>query len=183
MRLPVCFEQRNCMEIKTERLALRPADRSYLESTHEYASDIENTRYMMYLPFESREETLGSLLDAEKQWKMEAPERCEFVILREDMHIGTITLYFLKDRAEGELGWVLNRKYWGCGYVGEAALAVMDYARAEWGMKRIIACCDSENHASRRVMEKLGMKYHSTGERKNRSSAEQRTELVYEIML
>ena len=171
------------MEIKTERLTLRPACAGYLETTHKYASDLENTRYMMFLPYKSLEETRCALQEAEAQWRLAAPQRCEFVVLKDGTHIGGMTLYFLNDRAEGELGWVLNKRYWGRGYVVEAALALMDYARKEWGMRRIIACCDSENQASRRVMEKLGMRHVDTGTRKNRSSDEERVELVYEIML
>ena len=59
----------------------------------------------------------------------------------------------------------------------------MEYAKIKWGMGRIIACCDSENISSRIVMEKLGMKYHSTGKRKNRSSEEERVELIYEMYI
>ena len=54
----------------------------------------------------------------------------------------------------------------------------------EIGISLMIACCDSENMASQRVMEKLGMKYHSTGKRKNRSTGdEERVELTYEIFI
>ena len=41
------------MEIKTERLVLRSVDMSHVESTFAYAGDIENTKFMMYLPYDS----------------------------------------------------------------------------------------------------------------------------------
>ena len=172
------------MEIRTERLVLRPVTMEYLHSTHAYASDIENTRLMMFLPYESLEETEAAIRESEEQWRMENPHHREFAILKDGEHIGGITLYFLDDPAEGELGWVLNKKYWGHGYVTEAAKAMLQYAKDCCGVRRMIACCDSENAPSRRVMEKLGMTHTITGKRTNRSMGDmERIELIYELYL
>lgn len=172
------------MTIKTERLILCPADTSYLHSTHAYAGDAENTKFMMFLPYADLEETADFLRDAEAQWATDAPERYEFVILLGDSHIGGITLYMMEDRSEAELGWVLHRDYLRKGYATEAAQAVIDFAKNELGVKRIFAGCDSENVASYKLMEKLGMTHCLTGRRTNRSMGdEERVELVYEILI
>ncbi len=170
------------MELKTDRLILRPANISYLHSTHAYAGDTENTKYMMFLPYADEAETAEFLRDAEAQWAMDLPERYEFVILLGDTHIGGITLYMMYDRREAELGWVLHRDHLRKGYATEAARAVMDFAIDELGVHRIFAGCDSENVASYKLMEKLGMTHVSTGTRRNRSMGdEERVELVYEV--
>ena len=173
------------MELHTPRLTLRPADTTYLHSTHAYAGDLENTRFMMFLPYASLEETAQMLREAEAEWQKPLPERYEFVILREGAHIGGITLYMQEDRSEAELGWVLHRDYWRRGYVTEAAQALMDFAREQLGVRRIFACCDSENVASYKTMEKLGMLLcKDDGVRTNRSMGEEeRVELTYEILL
>lgn len=170
------------MELSTPRLTLRPAARQYLHSTHAYAANPDNTRYMMYLPYADLEETERFLLDAQAQWRMPLPERYEFVVLLADVHIGGITLYMQPDRTEAELGWVIHRDYWRQGYVTEAAEAVMRFAREKLGVRRIFACCDSENTASFKTMEKLGMHLvKADGVRTNRSmGAERRCELTYE---
>ena len=172
------------MHLRTARLLLRPVTTGDLTTTHAYAGDLENTRFMMFLPCADERETARMLMEAEVQWGMEAPERYEFAVCLEDKHIGGITLYMMEDRTEAELGWVLHRDYWRRGYVTEAALAVMDYARSI-GVRRIFACCDSENVASYKAMEKLGMKLvKQDGVRTNRSmGSELRTELTYEIRL
>ncbi|MBQ8618693.1 MAG: GNAT family N-acetyltransferase [Clostridia bacterium] len=170
------------MEITTPRLTLRPVRMSDLHTTHAYAGHLENTRFMMYLPYASIEETEEVLREAVDQWQSDAPERLEFAICLGGVHIGGITLYFQGAPDEAELGWVLHRDHWRRGYVTEAARALMDYARQERGIRRIFACCDSENAASRGVMEKLGMQLvKSDGRRHNRSMAEERIELTYEI--
>lgn len=172
------------MELHTPRLTLRPADIGDLQSTHAYASDLENTRFMMYLPYASLEETARMLRDAEAEWQKPLPERYEFAILLEGMHIGGITLYMQEDRSEAELGWVLHKEYWRRGYVTEAAQVLISFAR-ELGVRRIFACCDSENVASYKTMEKLGMRLvKADGVRTNRSMGETpRTELTYEMRL
>ena len=71
--------------------------------------------------------------------------------------IGTVSLWL--EEADGvEIGWILNRHYWGCGYGTEAAAAVLRFMLEEMGISSCISCCDTRNIASARMMEKLGMK-------------------------
>lgn len=56
-----------------------------------------------------------------------------------------------------EIGWRLARDYWGQGLATEAATAVLNYAKEELGIRRVMATVQSENTASIRVIEKLGM--------------------------
>ena len=169
------------MEIKTDRLTIKPIDLSYLHSTFEYAGNLENTKFMMFLPYDSVEETKEVLEQSEKYWQSENPPYLHFAILLEGRHIGEVSIYSTDTPGEGELGWVIHRDFWNRGYTTESACAVMDYAVNTLGLKRIIACCDSENSASYRVMEKLGMrKVSCLPGRKNRASDEERFELLYE---
>ncbi|MDT5039446.1 MAG: hypothetical protein QOE51_431 [Actinoplanes sp.] len=55
-----------------------------------------------------------------------------------------------------EIGWRLGRAYWGRGLATEAAQAVVAYARAELGLRRLVSI-HVGNEASARVMVKLGM--------------------------
>lgn len=170
------------MQIQTPRLLLRPITMEDLATTHAYASDPENTRYMMFLPTDSLEETAQGIAESVAEWQKPAPARLEFAVVRDGRHIGGLTIFFQEDRAEAELGWVLHRDAWGCGYTTEAARALADYAVAHWGVKRLFACCDSENTASSRVMQKLGMHQVSAlPGRRNRGMEGERVELIYEI--
>lgn len=171
------------VNLHTQRLQIRPVTMADIATTHAYAGDLENTRFMMFLPYEDVEETAAYLRDAEKEWRMTAPARYEFAVcLATGAHIGGITLYMQEDRTEAELGWVLHKAYWRRGYVTEAAQTVMAFARSI-GVRRIFACCDSENVASYKTMEKLGMHLvKNDGLRTNRSmGAESRIELTYEV--
>ena len=172
------------MKITTPRLVLQPTGPAYLESTFAYAGDPETTKLMFLLPFASREEAADYLRKAAAEWEKEAPAYYEFVILLDQVHVGGLTLYMLgEDRRTAELAWIVNRRYARRGIALEAARALMEFARDQLGICRFIAMCDSENTASRSLMEKLGMHFYSlTGGRYNRSSPEEeRQELTYEL--
>lgn len=172
------------MTITTRRLALTPVNMSHLQSTFEYAGNLENTKYMMFLPYDSLEETRQVLEQSVKYWHSENPEYLHFAIIFENRHIGEISLFATEDPKKAELGWVIHRDFWNCCYTTEAALALLDYAKKVWNIEYIFACCDSENTGSWRVMEKIGMHRVSCSPgRKNRASDNDRYELLYEIML
>jgi RimJ/RimL family protein N-acetyltransferase len=61
-----------------------------------------------------------------------------------------------------ELGYRLMRSVWGQGYATEGGRALLDQAFGKMGLERVIARTLKANLASRRVMEKLGMRYEST---------------------
>jgi hypothetical protein len=55
----------------------------YFETVYEYASDIENTKYMIHLPKENIEEISVFLHRVEDEWSKEDPEFFEFAIILE----------------------------------------------------------------------------------------------------
>ncbi len=58
-----------------------------------------------------------------------------------------------------EVGWMLLPAYWGRGYATEAARAALAYGFETAGLEEIVAFTLPHNHASRAVMERLGMTY------------------------
>lgn len=171
------------VEIKTERLVLRPLGIQYLESVHEYASDLNNTRYMMFLPNDTVEETKEFLEGVDKQWASDNQTCYEFAILLKGKMIGAVSLNLEEeDLKSGELGWIVNKKYWGQGIAPEAAAALVEYAKEKLGVTHFIAHCDAGNPGSYRTMEKIGMvRTAEYGGRFNKSSDEERQEYQYEM--
>lgn len=53
--------------------------------------------------------------------------------------------------------YLLNRRFWGCGYMSEAIRALLRFGFDELELQRIFGHCDLDNPASARVMEKAGM--------------------------
>jgi RimJ/RimL family protein N-acetyltransferase len=129
-------------------------------AVHEYASDPEVVRFMVWGP-NTPQQTADFL--ARKLAPHPAP-RWEFelavVLKAEQRLVGGVGLRIRSAaHREGDIGYVLNRRYWNRGIVTEASKAMLDFGFGELGLHRIYATCDPENRPSARVMEKLGMKY------------------------
>ena len=168
------------IEIITERLVLKPLGTKHFQTAKEYSMDYENTKYMCRLPKETSEEVMEFLSCVEAEWKKENPEYFEFAIFYEGKHIGAVSIYF--ENGAGELGWILNKKYWGNGFAYEAAKAMIEYFVANRGTSHFVAHCDAENVASYKIMEKLGMrKIGGQGKRRNRAASQDSFEYRYEM--
>jgi ribosomal-protein-alanine N-acetyltransferase len=61
-----------------------------------------------------------------------------------------------------EVGWRLAAEHWNRGYTTEGAQAVLQFAFGSLQLKEIVAYTVPANIASRRVMEKIGMRHNGT---------------------
>lgn len=168
------------IELKTNRLILRPLNIEDLDTVHAYASDVENTKYMIYLPNDTIEETSRFLTRVTNEWQKDEPSFYEFAITLDGKQIGAVSVSLNEQRTEGELGWILNKNYWGKGYATEAAMAVKDFTINELKISILIAHCDYRNTASWNVMKKIGLTLvKDNGVRQYPKTAETARELMY----
>ncbi|MFD2371990.1 GNAT family N-acetyltransferase [Brevibacillus sp. GCM10020057] len=58
-----------------------------------------------------------------------------------------------------DIGYAFLPAYRGRGYAHEAASAVMQYATQTLGLSRVVAITAQDNHASGRLLEKLGLRF------------------------
>lgn len=141
--------------IETARLVLREFRDSDLADIEEYAGDPEVVRYLPWGP-----NTLEQTREFLSKIQATRPDH-EFAIeLKEEKRVVGACRLTVKDRLNrsGDIGYVLNRRYWGCGYIPEAAGALLELGFGAVKMHRIWARCDVLNVASARVMEKIGMR-------------------------
>jgi RimJ/RimL family protein N-acetyltransferase len=88
------------------------------------------------------------------QWAMSPKHGREF--------LGYCGLRFLPDSDEVELLYGVDAARWGEGLTTEAAIASVRYGFEEAGLDRIMGLASPEHTASRRVMEKAGLRYEKT---------------------
>ena len=188
-------------QLESSRLILVPTGMQYFETRSRIAGDIENTRFMMFLP-KPPDETKNYLEKCELQWKSENQDLFEFEILLKEENatsiselksIGGISFELLDSNPDivkifgnnvADMGWILDKNFWNKGFVTEAANLIVDFVKS-LGVKMIFAQCDSENIGSWRVMEKIGMKrICDNGKRFNKSEPNiEKTEYTYAIYL
>ena len=146
---------------ETERLILRKFTEDDAESVfNNWASDDEVTKYLTW-PSHSSVEASRAYVNyciskyeeiSCYQWGIELKHTHEL--------IGNISVVSHIDELECmELGWVIGKKYWGNGYMPEAATKVLEVLFDEVGANCVYAGHDTNNPKSGRVMEKIGMKY------------------------
>jgi ribosomal-protein-alanine N-acetyltransferase len=63
---------------------------------------------------------------------------------------------------EVEAAYLIRRDRWGRGYATEALREILRIGHAELGLERIVALAYPDNHASRHVMMKAGMRPQGT---------------------
>ena len=188
-------------QLESSRLILVPTGMQYFETRSRIAGDIENTRFMMFLP-KPPDETKNYLEKCELQWRSENQDLFEFEILLKEENatsiselksIGGISFELLASNPDivkifgnnvADMGWILDKNFWNKGFVTEAANLIVDFVKS-LGVKMIFAQCDSENIGSWRVMEKIGMKrICDNGKRFNKSEPNiEKTEYTYAIYL
>ena len=66
------------------------------------------------------------------------------------------------DTGRIEIAWSTTKNAWGKGYASEAATATIDYTFAHSTLPDLDCYLRPDNHASRRVAEKVGFRYRDT---------------------
>lgn len=138
-------------------ISIRKFTLSDIETTFTYASDFENTHYMLMVPFSTREETKEFICKCIEEYECEQPEHISFAVILDGLHIGEVFAYL--SEKEADIGWLIDKRYWGKGYATEAANLLVKYLKEDLHMEEIVAYCDARNVPSQRVMEHIGMEY------------------------
>ena len=143
------------IQIKTERLLLRPLKVADANEVFEWVSDERVSRYMVYTTYTSINQVREWLAFVEKDT---STYNFGFERLLDGKLIGSGDIGI--DRKTEYWGFGYNLRYdcWGKGYATEATKAVIRFLFNDVSYRKIIAGCDSENTGSSKVLEKVGMK-------------------------
>lgn len=145
---------------ETARLVLRRFTPGDYEALRELNSSAKVMRYINGGIPETPDQTRASLEramgyyakgDALGVWAAELKETGEF--------IGWLALKPLPDGSDIELGYRLLERHWGRGYASEGAAWLRDRAFGLAALTRVTAIVDPGNAASRRIIEKTGLRF------------------------
>ncbi len=142
------------MELTTDRLVLRTPTFDDVPAWHAIYLDAEEVWYGA--PRSSLEENRAKL-ERQIQHHEEHGYGMWSVELSGET-IGSAGLQHLEGGPEVEVGYRFLKQYWGQGYATEAARASIAYGFNEVGLDRIVAVALESNTASRRVLEKCGLR-------------------------
>lgn len=150
--------------IETERLVLRGPRISDLDRCAELLDDYDVAKMLARVPYPYDLETGKAFLArAAENWADRAQaDGLVFCIDHDGWMIGC--LGFDKLRQTPHLGYWLGRRWWGRGFMSEAARAALGWFFQNTDHARVTSEAMTENPASLKVMEKLGFRAVGEGE-------------------
>jgi [ribosomal protein S5]-alanine N-acetyltransferase len=105
----------------TERLMLRKLTVSDASDVFEYAHVPEVTKFLVWYPHKTKDDSLEFIAFAEKKFNEESDIVWGIECMSEKKIIGTIGLLKWNDINKcGEIGYCISKKYWGKGIMTEA---------------------------------------------------------------
>ncbi len=147
------------MRLETLRLILRPFNEDDLERMAELFANKDFMRFSLVGPM-AREQTRAFLEEILGWQSAGLPSPFALIERASGMLIGYCG--FLHHEVDGqkeiEIGYRIDPQFWNRGLATEAARAVRDHAFRHLRLDRVISLIHPDNHASRRVTEKNGMR-------------------------
>ena len=146
-------------DLKTRDLFLRPVDMSDAKGLFAMLSDPQSMKYWSNTSITNIEDA-KKMLQKETESDARGDSMCWAVMLNgHETMIGKCTLFqFSHANRRAEIGFILNREYWGQGLMRQALEPVIDFAFTTLELHRIEADVDPDNTASLGLLERLHFK-------------------------
>ena len=149
------FESKDYFE--TERLTVRPFKNSDADAIAALRADPQFMRYIKAT--ETRRQSISWMELVSQYWRTGNYGFWAVVLKESNNAIGWSGTWNLAETKEKEIGFAIAPPFWGRGLATEAARVALRYSFENRGATKTVAVARPENLASRRVMEKLGMKF------------------------
>lgn len=145
--------------LSSARLRFEPFDARHFDGLQATNADPEVMRYISGRA-ETPDETRAMIARVQGRWAQRGYDWWSLLDAATGELVGAAGLYHLgQDPAnEHEIGWRLRRANWGQGLASEAARTILAHAFDAVGAPAVCAIRHPDNEASRRVMERLGMR-------------------------
>jgi len=147
--------------LETERLFLRPLDENDIEAVFAMRSDRDVMQFIREP--QNRDETENWIRLVSRNWIKDKTGFCAVIEKRTNKFLGWCGVWRLQETNELEVGYAIVKDSWKRGFATEAAREFLEYGFVILKPDKITAVAEPKNTASRRVMEKLGMKFVKLG--------------------
>ena len=148
--------------ITTTRLTLRPLQPADAVTLHRIYQADGVLRYFPNPNPPAIEKVERFILEQQQHWEVYGYGNLGIMRDGKDEIIGWVGLQFVPELNETEVGYLLDRSFWGKGYATEAARASLQFGFDHFTFSKLIALVHPENIASQHVLEKCNMKYIET---------------------
>lgn len=147
------------VSMDTKRLRLRPLRQEDASVFFEVWSDPEAMRYFSFLPMQVREQAEARVADKLQSLNAGSSVTCVIELADTGEVLGDCALFNGDAHSQrAEISFCLRRKFWGQGYMVEAARALVEHGFKNVSLRRIEADVDPRNLSSIQLLERLGFK-------------------------
>jgi len=149
--------------LQTDHLTLRPLTMDDVEPIVTLAGERQVAESTLSIPNPYPRTTAVAFIASARR-RMTERTGYVFAINRRGTErlIGCVGLSVDTTHRHGEIGYWLGVPYWGNGFTTEAAERVLAFGFQQLRLHRIFAGCFTDNVASQRVLEKIGMVHEGT---------------------
>ena len=141
--------------LTTERLILRWLDETDAAAQYAIYSDDVTMRYWSTSAWTDMAQAHANIEQSLDGYCSGHGLRLAIALREGGAVIGNVNLYAFSDsNRRCDVGYALNRGYWGLGYLGEAMTVALDYAFTVLDLNRIEADIDPRNEASAKLLER-----------------------------
>jgi RimJ/RimL family protein N-acetyltransferase len=171
--------------IATERLVLRPFAPDDFDALFSYQS---RTDVATWLTWDARGEDEVRVALGQKLASVAIADEGDVLALaltRKDTSelVGDVILALVSaEHRTGEIGYIVHPDHQGLGYMTEACREILRIAFDDLGLHRVIGRLEPRNHASARVLEKLGMRREAHFVENEFIKGEWQSEAIYAIL-
>jgi len=152
--------------IETQRLLLRRLEANDFAAFHEILGDPRVGKWLGRSSGFTLADSKNLWDNIDLSWEEEGFGPWGVILKAEEKLVGYCGLHFSDEYSEIELRYALHAEYWNQGYTFEAAQKALELGFDVFQFPTIISYTLPENIASRRIMEKLGMKQEKEFEHK-----------------
>jgi len=151
-------------QIETKRLILRDLLPSDDEGMFQLDSNPEVHRFLGNNPIKTIQQARDYITLVRRQYEENGIGRWAAIEKSSGNFIGWAGLKFITEPENNhvrfhDVGYRLHPDYWHKGYATESTVASLNYGFEVLKLSEIIGTCHEENKASRRVLEKCGLKF------------------------
>lgn len=147
---------------ETASLILRPLQESDALMLHRIYQSDGVLRYFPSTAPPALEKVERFIVSQRKHWQDHGYGNWAILPKGASETIGWAGLQYLPELDETEVGFLLDKPFWGKGYATEVALASLRFGFERLDLDHIIALVHPENLASQRVIQKCGMAVQET---------------------
>jgi len=140
--------------LETQRLLLRKFSGDDAYDLFEWGSDPEVLKTLVWNGISTIDEAHDNIFN----FYLSRPGIFAIQVKESGKCIGCLDIRIDSDNEKTSFGYVLNRNFWGKGYMTEALRAVLEFCFVKLEINRVEANHYITNPASGKVMEKAGMK-------------------------